>query len=115
MTTPSNFSNEEDVRSRRALVRTLTNQLNEQHRSHRQTMASHEDLARTTKAAALRSDQGHATILSMVDELSDQIAEGHQVMATKSDLAAIAEQLAVIQEHLIQYDHVVIPRGQSNE
>ena len=115
MTTSTPSFNNDDAESRRALVRTLTNQLNLNERHHRQSMASHEDLSETTREAALRSDQGHATILSMVDELSDQIAEGHQQMATKSDLTAIAEQLAVIHEHLIRYDHIVIPREESNE
>lgn len=112
-TTPT-FRSSDDTDSRRALVRTLTNQLNQNHGHHRQLMTSHEELAEKAKQYAERSDQGNHAILSMADEISDQIAEGHQQMATKADLAAIAEQLAVIQDHLIQYDHIVIPRDQSN-
>ena len=51
----------------------------------------------------------------MLDEVSGQISEGHEAMATKSDVHALRLQLNRIEEHLIQYDHVVIPRDQSNE
>ena len=107
--------NNDDTKVRQAMVRVLTNQMNQTERRHRHNMASQEELADAARLAAERSDQGHHAILSMADEISDQIAEGHQQMATKTDLAAIAEQLAVIQDHLIKYDHIVIPREQSNE
>ena len=50
----------------------------------------------------------------MVDQVSDQIAEGHDRLATKADVDALRQQMNRIEEHLIQNDHLVIPRDQSN-
>ena len=70
--TPEN----DDTKVRQAMVRVLTNQMNQQERHHRHNMASQEELADSARLAAERSDQGHHSILSMIDEVSDQIAEG---------------------------------------
>ena len=113
MTTFPTSPTNDDSEGRRALVRTLTNQLNQNERHHRHTMASQEELADSARLAAERSDQGHHSILSMIDEVSDQIAEGHEAMATKADIDALRQQMNRIEEHLIQNDHVVIPRDQS--
>ena len=107
--TPEN----DDTKVRQAMVRVLTNQMNQQERHHRHNMASQEELADSARLAAERSDQGHHSILSMIDEVSDQIAEGHEAMATKADIDALRQQMNRIEEHLIQNDHVVIPRDQS--
>ena len=108
--TPEN----DDTKVRQAMVRVLTNQMNQTERHHRHNMASQEELADSARKAAERSDHGHAAILSMADELSDQIAEGHERMATKADVLALQQQMNRIEEHLIQNDHLVIPRDQSN-
>jgi len=108
--TPDN----DDTKVRQAMVRVLTNQMNQQERHHRHNMASQEQLADSARLAAQRSDQGHHSILSMIDEVSDQIAEGHKAMATKADLDALRQQMTRIEEHLIKFDHVQIPREESN-
>ena len=115
MTTFPTAPNNDDSEGRRALVRTLTNQLNQNERHHRHTMASQEELADSARMAAERSDQGHHSILSMIDEVSDQIAEGHETAATKADIAALEQKMDKVVEHLIRYDHIVIPREESNE
>ena len=109
--TPEN----DDTKARQAMVRVLTNQMNQQERHHRHNMASQEELADSARLAAERSDQGHHSILSMIDEVSDQIAEGHEVMATKADIARVERKMDKVVEHLIRYDHIVIPREESNE
>ena len=96
------------------MVRALTNQMNQAERHHRHNMASQEELADSARLAAQRSDQGHHSILSMIDEVSEQVAEGHEVMATKADLDALRQQMTRIEEHLIKFDHVQIPREESN-
>ena len=103
----------DDTEVRQALVRSINNQSNQSERHFRRFMASHEDLADKGKEYAERSDQGHHSILSMVDELSDQIAEGHELMATKADIAALEQKVNRVVEHLKMYDHVQIPRDQS--
>lgn len=113
MSTTPNSPTNDDSQGRQALIRTLTNQLNQNERHHRHTMISQQDLADNAKQNAERSDQGHHSICSMLDEVSDQIAEGHEAMATKSDIAALQKQMARIEEHLSQNDHVVIPREES--
>ena len=114
MSTTPNSPTNDDSQGRQALVRTLTNQLNQNERHHRHTMISQQDLADNAKQYAERSDQGHHSICSMLDEVSDQIAEGHEQMATKADVRALLQKMNRIEEHLIQNDHVVIPRDQSN-
>ena len=114
MTTSPTITGSGDSEGRRALVRTLTNQMNQEERHFRQTMASQEALDRKQTEYAQRSDQGHHSICSMVDQVSDQIAEGHERMATKADVDALRQQMNRIEEHLIQNDHLVIPRDQSN-
>ena len=109
--TPEN----DDTKVRQAMVRVLTNQMNQQERHHRHNMASQEELADSARLAAERSDQGHHSILSMIDEVSDQIAESHEVMATKADITALQHKVDLVVEHLIRYDHIVIPREESNE
>lgn len=115
MTTSPKSTRSVDIDSRQAMVRTLTNQMNQSERLHRHLMISQKDLADSAKRYAERSDQGHHSICSMLDEVSDQITEGHEVMATKADLEALRQQLSRIEEHLIKYDHVQIPREESNE
>jgi hypothetical protein len=112
MTTTISLPNDDDTKARQAMVRALTNQMNQAERHHRRNMTSQEELAHSARQAAKRSDQGHASILSMIDEVSDQIAEGHQVMATKADIETLRNQMNRIEEHLIKYDHIVIPRDQ---
>ena len=107
--TPEN----DDTAARQAMVRVLTNQMNQTERHHRHNMASQEELAESARLAAERSDQGHHSILSMIDEVSDQIADGHEVMATKADLDVLRQQMTRIEEHLIKFDHVQIPREES--
>ena len=114
MTTFPTAPHSDDSDGRRALVRTLTNQMNKDERHFRQMMASQEDIDRKQTEYAQRSDQGHHSICSMLDEVSGQISEGHEVMATKSDVDALRQQLNRIEEHLIQYDHLVIPKEESN-
>ena len=63
--TPEN----DDTKVRQAMVRVLTNQMNQQERHHRHNMASQEELADSARLAAERSDQGHHSILSMIDEV----------------------------------------------
>ena len=109
--TPEN----DDTKVRQAMVRVLTNQMNQQERHHRHNMASQEELADSARLAAERSDQGHHSILSMIDEVSDQIAESQEVMATKADIARVERKMDKVVEHLIRYDHIVIPREESNE
>ena len=109
--TPEN----DDTKVRQAMVRALTNRMKQSERHHRHNMASQEELADSARLAAERSDQGHHSILSMIDQVSDQIGESQNVLATKADVLALRQQMNRIEEHLIQYDHVVIPRSQSNE
>ena len=109
--TPEN----DDTKVRQAMVRVLTNQMNQQERHHRHNMASQEELADSARLAAERSDQGHHAILSMIDQVSDQIAESHETAATKADIAALEQKMDKVVEHLIRYDHIVIPREESNE
>ena len=104
----------DDTKVRHAMVRTLTHQMNQTERHHR-TMTGQEELAARSKEYAERSDQGHHSICSMLDEVSDQISEGHEAMATKADIAALNEKMDRVVEHLIRFDHVVIPRDQSND
>ena len=108
--TPEN----DDTAARQAMVRVLTNQMNQQERHHRHNMASQEQLADAARLAAERSDQGHHSICSMIDEVSDQIAEGREQMSTKADVLVLLQKMNRIEEHLIQNDHLVIPRDQSN-
>ena len=114
MSTTPNSPTNDDIQGRQALVRTLTNQLNQNERHHRHTMISQQDLADNAKQYAERSDQGHHSICSMLDEVSDQIADGHEVMATKADIVALEQKVNLVVEHLIKNDHVVIPREESN-
>ena len=74
MTTSPTITSGGDSEGRRALVRTLTNQMNQDEWHFRQTMASQEALDRKQTEYAQRSDQGHHSICSMVDQVSDQIA-----------------------------------------
>ena len=108
--TPDN----DDTQVRQAMVRALSHQMNQTERHHRHNMSSQDELADSARLNAERSDQGHHCILSMIDEVSDQIAEGHEAMATKADIDALRQQMNRIEEHLIQNDHVVIPWDQSN-
>ena len=102
------------TRKCQARVRALTHQMNQTERHHRHNMASQEELADSARKAAERSDQGHHSICSMIDEVSDQIAEGREQMATKADVLVLLQKMNRIEEHLIQNDHLVIPRDQSN-
>lgn len=115
--TPDN----DDTKVRQAMVRALTHQMNQTERHHRHSMASQEELADSVRKAAERSDHGHAEILSMADELSDQIAEGNrqiaegrEQMATKADVLVLLQKMKLIEEHLKTNDHDLIPRDQSN-
>ena len=135
MTTFPASPENDDTKVRQAMVRVLTNQMNQQERHHRHNMASQEALADSARKAAERSDQGHHSICSMIDEVSDQIAEGRKQMAedqkqmakdqkqmaedqkqmaTKADVLALQQQMNRIEEHLKTNDHVLIPRDQSN-
>ena len=108
-TSPDN----EDAKVRHALVRSLTNQMNQSERHHRHYMVGQEEIADSARKNAERSDQGHHSILSMLDEVSDQIAEGHAAMATKADFAVLQQKMDRVLEHLRVNDHVAIPREQS--
>ena len=103
------------MKVRQAMVRALTHQMNQTERHHRHNMAGQEELAARGKEYAERSDQGHHSICSMLDEVSDQISEGHEAMATKAQVDALKKQVDLVVEHLIKYDHIVIPRDQSND
>ena len=124
MTTSPTSQNNDDAKVRQALVRSLTNQMNQSERHHRHYMVGQEEIADSARKNAERSDQGHHSILSMLDEVSDQIAEGHGAMATKADIAELQQatkgDISVLQqkmdrvlEHLRVNDHVAIPREQS--
>ena len=108
MTTFPNPDND-DTKVRQAMVRALTHQMNQTERHHRHNMASQEELAESARKAAELSDHGHAAILSMADELSDQIARGHEWMATKAEVLAPRQQMNRIEEHHIKNDHVLTP------
>lgn len=114
MTSTSTSHDGDDMKVRQAMVRALTHQMNQSERHHRHNMSSQEALAADAKQFAERSDQGHHAICSMLDGVSDQISEGHELMATKADLLALQKQMTRIEEHLIKFDHVVIPREESS-
>lgn len=115
MTTTNQFPHQNgEEQLKKALTRSLTNQLNQGERHFRQTMASQENLAQTAKDYAQRCDQGNAAILTMADEISDQISESQEMMATKSDVDDLRKLMTSIQTQLFKYDHYVVPRNESH-
>lgn len=87
MTNAPTFPSNRDDESRRALIRTLTNGLNQRERQHRQTMASQEDLSAQIDKRQHRTDVGIGEVLKM---------QMHTEDARKEDSDAIKESLEVI-------------------
>ena len=84
-----------------ALIRTLTNMLNQAERNHRRTMVSQEDLAGLIESNQHRSDVGIGEVLKML-------------MISEEQRQVDRELLEKIATHLDLNDHLVIPRDQSN-
>lgn len=99
-----------EQRAREATNRCIANLTNVSVSRHRQTMASQEALARDIRRYAERHDQGNGALLQMADAISDQIADGHEAMATKADLARVEQKIDLLLAHRQQVDYVEIPR-----
>ena len=83
-----------------ALIRTLTNMLNQSERHHRHTMVSQEDLAGLIEANQHRADVGIGEVLKML-------------MISEEERQVDRQLLQKIATHLDLNDHLVIPRDQS--
>ena len=100
MTTIPTHPNSEDSEGRRALVRSLTNMLNQAERHHRHAMVSQEDLAGLIEANQHRADVGIGEVLKML-------------MISEEERQVDRQLLQKIATHLDLNDHLVIPRDQS--
>ena len=100
MTTFPTSPKSEDSEGRRALVRSLTNLLNQTERHHRHAMVSQEDLAGLIEANQHRADVGIGEVLKML-------------MISEEERKVDRQLLKKIATHLDLNDHLVIPRDQS--
>ena len=100
MTTFPTSPKNEDSEGRHALVRSLTNLLNQSERHHRHAMVSQEDLAGLIEANQHRADVGIGEILKML-------------MISEEERQVDRQLLQKIATHLDLNDHLVIPRDQS--
>ena len=98
-TAPQNPQPQQQVTE--ALIRTLTNMLNQSERHHRHTMISQEDLAGLIESNQHRADVGIGEVLKML-------------MISEEQRQVDRELLEKIATHLDLHDHLVIPRDQSN-
>ena len=89
-----------DQRSREATNRCMANAASATDRARRQILASQEDIGSKQRKYAERSDQGHHSILHVLDEMTDQVAEGHKAMATKEDINVVISKLTKIENTL---------------
>ena len=76
-----------------ATNRCIANGANATERARREILFSQKDISNKQREYAERSDQGHNSILNFLDVVSDQIAEGHEKMATKNDLADLKAEI----------------------
>ena len=103
-THPSN--NDDDFR--RALVRSLTNGLNQSERHYRQTMASQEDLSTQIDERQHRTDVGIGEVLKMQMHTEDARQEDRD--ANKEALAGVTGLLGSILKELQGNDFLRIPK-----
>ena len=90
----------DDNEGRRALVRSLTNILNQTERHHRHTMVSQEDLAGLIESNHHRTDVGIGEVLKML-------------MISEEERQVDRQLLQKIVQQLDMNDYLVIPRDQS--
>ena len=107
-------SDDPNQRARIGTNRCMANLSSAVDRYRLQTNESHSDLAHKQRLYAERSDQGHGEILNMLDEMSHQTAEGHELMATKADVEKLAEMIRPLLEDRQKYDTYRVPVDQSN-
>ena len=108
MTNAPTFPSNNDDESRRALIRTLTNGLNQRERHHRQTMASQEGLSTQIDERQHRTDVGIGEVLKMQMHTEDARKEDSD--ATKQSLAVITGLLGSILKELQGNDFLRIPK-----
>ena len=108
MTNATNSPSNRDDESRRALIRTLTNGLNQRERHHRQTMASQEDLSAQIDERQHRTDVGIGEVLKMQMHTEDARKEDSD--ATKESLAVVTGLLGSILKELQGNDFLRIPK-----
>jgi polyhydroxyalkanoate synthesis regulator phasin len=96
-----------------ATNRCIANSATATDRARRHILSSQEDISSKQRKYAERSDQGHHAILDFLDGLSDQVAEGHEEMASKKDVDHLKAELADIKNTL--KNGVFIPPAKEEE
>ena len=108
MTNATNSPSNRDDESRRALIRTLTNGLNQRERHHRQTMASQEDLSAQIDERQHRNDVGIGEVLKMQMRTEDARKDDNDTH--KKELAEVKRLLGSILKELQGNDFLRIPK-----
>ena len=108
MTNATNSPSNRDDESRRALIRTLTNGLNQRERHHRQTMASQEDLSAQIDERQHRNDVGIGEVLKMQMHTEDARKDDNDTH--KKELAEVKRLLGSILKELQGNDFLRIPK-----
>ena len=109
----ANPPNSPEQSERAATNRCITNNANATERARREILLSQQDIINKLRVYAERSDQGHNFILNFLDEVSDQISEGHKEMATKEDIEGLKADISELKNTL--KNGVFIPPAKEEE
>lgn len=112
MTTTNQFPERNEGDFRKALVRTLTNQMNQSERHHRQNLISQEGLAQQAKDNQHRTEMSVGEMLNMLMHTEEARKDDRELLLVLME--RIDDRLVKIDQHLIKHDHVVIPKEESN-